>query len=349
MSHVISTALSRLIVDAALPIVDSRIPASSAPFAQADVLRPNTRSRRWSAVHYGIFVPDLPAPHRYVNTMTLIGASGAEIFDNDYLAVEDARDTATVLSSTAHADQHFYRAYDSSNDCSFALDGSVLKWGDDLQIDVALPRVSVVGRYPGFDVDLQLEVTDQASYFVKTPIYDHFSLMAPYRGVVDGIEVEGLGTFEYARMTTHQSLASRTIPSALKLPADFFTYQIIDLDDRTQVLLTDVQARGRVACRLAHLRTVGGAAQVFDDVRFEVLESGAESVDVRGRRMSMPLRFRWTVRDRGAVLLMLDATVDAPWRYGHGRGYVGAYSYVGEFRGAAVDGSGYVEWIDVRP
>lgn len=64
MSHLISTALSRLVVDAAMPLVDTRIPASTTPFSQADVLRPYTRSRRWSTVHYGVFVPDLPAPYR---------------------------------------------------------------------------------------------------------------------------------------------------------------------------------------------------------------------------------------------------------------------------------------------
>ncbi|WP_019201151.1 DUF6670 family protein [Tsukamurella sp. 1534] len=347
MSTIVSTLLSRAVVDGALPLIDSRIEASRRPFDLPGILRPHPTSRAWSTTHFGVFVPDLPAPYRYVNTMTLIGAPGAELFDQDHLAAADARDTTTVLSSTAYGDQHFYRAYDLSADCDFAEDGSSLRWGDELEIGVDLPRVTVRGRYPGFDVDLELEVTDQASYFVKTPIYDHLSLAAPYTGTVDGHPVEGLGTFEYARMRTHQALTRRPVPGPLKLPIDFFTYQIIDLDESTQILLTDVRARGRIACRLAHVRTLGRPAEVYDDVRLDVLES-REVTDDRGRVMTVPVHFRWTVRDGAEDVLALEGYADSTLRYGHGRGYVGAYTYAGAYRLDKVAGSAYLEWVDTR-
>ncbi|KXO99527.1 DUF6670 family protein [Tsukamurella pseudospumae] len=347
MSRKISTLLSRAVVDAALPLLDSRIEASRRPFDQPEILRPHVTSKVWSTTHYGVFVPDLPEPYRYVNTMTLIGAPGAELFDQDHLAAADARNTTTVLSSTAYADQHFYRAYDASTECSFARDGSALRWGDELAIDIDLPRVTVRGRYPGFGVDLELEVTDQVSYFVKTPVYDHLSLTAPYTGTVDGDRVEGVGTFEYARMRTHQSLLGRPIPGPLKLPIDFFTYQIIDIDPTTQILLTDVRARGSIACRLAHVRRLGAPAEVYEDVRMEVLES-REVVDERGRAMTVPVLLRWTVRDGDAEVLTVDGSVDSTLRYGHGRGYVGAYTYIGSYREEPVAGSAYLEWIDTR-
>lgn len=347
MSRIVSTLLSRAVVDTALPLLDSRMAASRRPFDQPDILRPHVDSKVWSTTHYGVFVPDLPEPYRYVNTMTLIGASGAELFDQDHLAATDARHTTTVLSSTAYDDQHFYRAYDASTECRFAADGSELRWGDELAIDVDLPRVSVRGRYPGFTVDLELEVTDQVSYFVKTPVYDHLSLTAPYTGTVDGDHVEGVGTFEYARIRSHQALTRRPIPGPLKLPIDFFTYQIIDIDPTTQILLTDVRARGRTACRLAHVRRLGRPAEVYDDVRMEVLES-RDLVDELGRTMSVPVLLRWTVRDGDAEVLTIDGSVDSPLRYGHGRGYVGAYTYIGNFADEPVAGSAYLEWIDTR-
>ncbi|MEB3033913.1 DUF6670 family protein [[Mycobacterium] nativiensis] len=349
MRHPISRALSYAVIDGLLPLADRRLPASRRPFDLPQIIQPHAQSRVWGTTHYGVFVPDLPEPHRYLNTMTLLGASGTELFDLDHLAAPDARDTTTVFSSTAKEDQRFYRSYDMRAQCRFSDDGGDLRWGDDLALDVALPRVAVRGRYPGFDVDLELAVTEQVSYFVKSPIYDHLSLLAPYRGVVDGVEVSGLGTFEYARIRTHQGFLRRTMPAALKLPMDFFTYQIIAIDDHTQILLTDVRARGRVACRLAHVRVLGGATEVYTDVEFTVTAYGDPLLDDRGNTMRCPRTIRWTVRDGDRDILAVDGTVDSPWRQGHGPGYVAAYSYTGTWRSAVVSGSAYLEWVDVQP
>ncbi|WP_156750571.1 DUF6670 family protein [Mycobacterium sp. 852013-50091_SCH5140682] len=350
----ISRVLSQIIVDGLMPRVDRRLPASRLPFDAPAMLRPHAASGPWTATHYGVFVPQLPAPHRYLNTMTLIGATGSELFDNDYLAARDARHTATVLSSTAAEGQHHYRAYDTTADCMFTEDGTSLRWGDDLTIDVRYPSVTVRGRYQHFSVDLRLAVTDQVSYFVKTPIYDHLSLLATYSGTVEDASgttaIDGLGTVEYARFLTHQSLTRRPVPPALKLPIDFFTYQIVNLDAETQVLLTDVRARGRIACRLAHLRILGKTSEIYTNTRMDILDyRQAPLIDERGRTMDMPERFRWTVTDdAGAPVLTLDCAVDAPWRYGHGRGYVSAYTFEGRYRDTSVGGSGYVEWVDTQ-
>ncbi|GEE00880.1 hypothetical protein nbrc107696_13260 [Gordonia spumicola] len=352
MTQLISGLLSRAVLDVALPFVDSRITASGRPFDGGEPFRPYARSRAWSVVHYGVFVPLLPEPHRYVNTMTFIGATGTEAFDNDELVGTDARDLATVLSSTAVGDQHHYKGYDSRSDCDFADDGSVLRWGDDLTITVHDREVHVAGRYESFDVDLSLTLTDQVSYFVRTPIYQHLSLLAPYTGTITDAsgttKVSGLGTFEYARALTQQAAVASPVPAVAKLPVDLFTYQVIQLDERTQLLLTDVQARGRTACRLLHVRVLGEETSVYDDVRFEVTAWDRPQVDRWGRRMRVPQTMRWTVRDGDALVFAIDATVDSPLRFGHGRGYVAAYTYSGEFRGASVDGSGYMEWVDTR-
>ncbi|ORA33068.1 DUF6670 family protein [Mycobacterium aquaticum] len=350
----ISRAVSRLVVDGLWPRVDRRLPASRLPFDSPATLRPHVSSGPWTATHYGVFLPQLPAPHRYLNTMTIIGATGSELFDNDYLAARDARRTTTVLSSTAEGEQHHYRAYDAAAGCQFSEDGTLLRWGEDLTIDVRYPDVTVSGRYQGFSVDLQLAVTDQVSYFVKAPIYDHLSLLATYSGTIEDesgtTAIDGLGTVEYARFLTHQSLTRRPVPAPLKLPIDFFTYQIVNLDAETQMLLTDVRARGRIACRLAHLRVLGKSSEVYTNTHMDILEyRDAPLIDERGRSMDVPERFRWTVTDdTGAPILTLDCTVDAPWRYGHGRGYVSAYTFDGHYDGHPVGGSGYVEWVDTQ-
>ncbi|MGB6040901.1 MAG: DUF6670 family protein [Gordonia sp. (in: high G+C Gram-positive bacteria)] len=356
MSQFVSTALSRIVIDGALPLVDSRIKASTTPYSGKPAMTPNLGSR-WSMIHYGIFLPKLPDPYRYLNTMTLIGATGTEIFDNDQLVAPDARQTTTVLSSTAHSspeheDQYIYRAYSTDDDCDFADDGSLLRWGNDLTIAVDGNTARITGRYPHFAVDLTVNLTDQVSYFVRTPIYDHFSRLAPYEGMISdasgSTQIEGLGTFEYARAMTHQRLFRSPIADRWKLPADFFTYQIIEIDERTQVLLTCVSARGRTACLLMHLRILGEETAVFADTTFKVTEFGEDLVDEWGRRMRVPARFRWTARNGAGQVLTLDGEPDSAWRFGHGRGYVGAYTYSGTLRGEAVHGTGYIEWVDTQ-
>ncbi|GAC57723.1 hypothetical protein GOHSU_24_00120 [Gordonia hirsuta DSM 44140 = NBRC 16056] len=352
MAQIFSSALARLLIDGALPLLDSRLAASTTPYTGSPAMIPHVESRARSMVHYGIFVPKLPEPYRYLNTMTLIGSTGTEIFDNDALVAPDARNTTTVLSTTAADDQYFYRAYDAATDCDFAADGSHLRWGGELTIDVAESRAHILGRYPDFSVELTSTITDQVSYFIRTPIYDHLSLLAPFEGTItdaDGTTpVSGLGTFEYAHAITPQALTGRPFPGPLKLPADFFTYQIIELDERTQLLLTCVSVRGAVACLLVHIRVLGESTRVLDEVTFEVGEYADDLVDEWGRPMRMPAHMRWIARQDGREVLRLDAVPDSTWRFGHGRGYVGAYSYAGRFLDDDVTGSGYIEWVDTQ-
>ena len=251
----------RALLDGALPLIDKRMAESVRPFDRPEMLRPHLASRKFAWTHYGIFVPRLPGPFRYLNTMTLIGATGTVVFDNDYLAAPDARNTATVLSSTAAPGHHFYRAYDAADECAFEEDGSRIAFGDNLIIENSYPNFRVTGRYDSFDVDLEIVATDQASWFVRNPVYDHVSLLAQCSGTIaspDGpVSISAPCTVEYARCMTPQSLTRRALPESWKLPADFFTYQIVQLDDRHQLLLTDVpsvrgygvQARLHSDCR----------------------------------------------------------------------------------------------------
>lgn len=334
---------------AVLGRIDRRLEESRRPFRREDLFRPHTRSRTWAWTHYGVFLPDLPAPYRFLNTMTFIGATGTLCFDDDRIAAPDARDTGMALSATAHADQVHHRGYDAARDSSFPETGP-LQWGQDLTVDVDLPQVEVRGSFDSFETRIELEATDVVSWFVRTPVYDHLSLLAPYRATItdaDGRhEFSGLGTVEYGRCMTPQSLWSRPLPEWAKLPVDLFTYQIVNLDESTQLLLTDVRAGSATACRLAHVRHLDGRAEVYDDVRFEVTAWGEPQVGPAGRVMRVPHTMRWRVADAGAEVLTLEAEVDAPFRYGHGTGYVSAYMHRTRWHGRELSGSGYLEWVD---
>ncbi|OAA70682.1 hypothetical protein ISF_02656 [Cordyceps fumosorosea ARSEF 2679] len=354
--NILVSAASRLAANYVAPYLDSRIPASTVPFAQHSEMLPHRDSRWWGWTHYGIFLPGLPEPYRFLNLMTFIGATGTACFDNDYLAAADARHTATVLSATAYGEHHHYEAYDAVSGCDFRADGSRLTWGaEDLVLECAYPEYKVAGRFGHMSVDLAIRTTDQVSYFTKMPIYDHFSVLATYDGTVKDVRgttrISGMCTVEYARCITPQVLARRPLSPSLKLPVTFFTYQIVNLDERTQLLLTKVTGAGATLCLLAHLRTLdGGAARVFPRTELEILEyADKRLVDDRGRSMRVPKRMRWTVDDdEGAKVVRLEADVDAPFRYGHGQGYVSAYTFQCIWGERSVKGTGYLEWIDVE-
>ncbi len=353
-NRLVNTA-ARLAITHAAPRIETRIAASQLPFAQADVMLPHTTSRWWGWTHYGIFLPLLPEPYRFLNFMTFIGATGTACFDNDYLATKpDARNTATVLSATAYGDDHHYEAYDASANCDFPPDGSRLAWGDDLVIERKHPQYTVAGRYSHMSVDVVVRATDQVSYFTKMPIYDHFSVLATYHGTIKDIRgttpISGLCTVEYGRCITPQALTRTPLRPSLKLPVTFFTYQIANLDATTQLLLTKVTGAGATLCLLSHLRTLGGKARIFEKTKLEVLEyADKRLVDVQGRRMRVPRRMRWTVDEYGGErLLRLEASVDAPFRYGHGQGYVSAYTFSCVWGSRELNGTGYLEWIDLE-
>lgn len=69
------------------------------------MLRPHATSGPWTATHYGVFIPQLPAPHRYLNTMTLIGATdwGLAVLDDVHTGVGvdlgDGAEDAQMYSS----------------------------------------------------------------------------------------------------------------------------------------------------------------------------------------------------------------------------------------------------------
>ena len=340
-----------MLVERVRPILDSRNRSSRRPFTDAELMKPHVHSRVWGWTHFGSFLSDLPAPLRYLNTMTFIGTTGTAAFDNGELATTDVRRNTTVLASTAYSDMHFYQAFDGEQDCQFADDGRLLRWGDSLTWEAQHPRYTITGRYGTFDVDLTLQATDQVSYFVKTFLYQHFSILARYRGSVSSRaerwNIDGLGTIEYGRCVTPQALMSRPVPPRLRLPIDFFTYQIVRIDAATQVLLTNVCAAGGTACLTAHIRSTTGSAEVVEQgMRFTVVSyRDTPAVDPAGRRMRVPREIEWFVPGYGTIC----GTVDSTLRYGHGLGYVGSYAFTGTWSGSEVAGSGYLEWVDVQP
>ncbi|MGW5076347.1 DUF6670 family protein [Rhodococcus sp. NPDC004095] len=351
----------RSLAERALALVNRRASGPQPPVRQPLDLRPpgargSFGSRWFNWAHYGVMVPNLPEPHRYFGVMAIVGTPEAAVFANDWAIETTPRDTTTVVSSTAAMTGGGFLHRSTSRDCEFAADGSVLRFGDELLLESRYPEFTVRRTHPEVGVDLRLRATGAISRFFDIPgVYRHWSLLCEYEGTVthagDGQGVSGLCTVEYARGAGPHSVLPPGLASRAKLPARLFTYHVVNVDEGTQVLLSHVTGPGGVPLlRTAYLRTRSGDSVGYTaGCTLTVVQAADRSHRTPdGREMTLPETFRWRLSVGGDELLTLDCTASGDWCYGLGAGYVGSFRYDGWFRGRAVTGLGYAEYVDVR-
>ncbi|ARU57942.1 hypothetical protein OLMES_3922 [Oleiphilus messinensis] len=300
----------------------------------------------YGTVHYGIMVPGLPEPFRFLNIIVLIGQPKARLFANPHLIETSAKDTANLLVGSATATPDHFQGYSVQRDCEFKPDGSYLKFGNDLVIEGQYPNFSVVREGHDFNLQLSLRATDKIAHFSRMVggLYDHWSILCEYQGVIEQhgekTELQGLCTYEYARAMN------------VNLPFRFFTYQIINIDENTQVLMVEVLGPFNMEVqRRVYVRTLddhGGIYSKGFDFKVHTFES-EEVVTPNGVRMRLPGQFSWRVEDdEGVELITIEGDCNQDFNYGMTAGYAGSYHYKGRFKGQAISGTGYIEYIDLR-
>jgi len=323
------------------------------PFTEPDILGPHTRSRRVGWTHYGLMIPDLPEPHRYLTIMSLIGGTGSLAFDNDHALVASPRRNATVVVGTAATHPRHFGNYEIGRDGRFREDGSELIFGRELSITGGYPYYRVRAEIGDCAIELGIENTDKVSWFFHSPVYKHLGLLSRYRGHLtlagERQEVEGLCSFEYGACPSAHLLHDAPLPAALKAPLDYFVYHIVNLDESNQVLLSQYSIGGRPLMTFALHRALDSHTAAYHDTTFEVLEYDDDPHPTpAGPDMRLPRRTRFTVRDRGRQWLVVETDMDTPWTYGLGTGFVSGFAYTGRWRDADLAGRGYVEYIDRR-
>lgn len=293
-------------------------------------------------------VPDLPEPHRTFGVMAIVGTPGVAVFANDHLITTSPADTAYVVSATGAMSHDQFRASSVRDDCRIASDDSSIDFGDDVHIEAHYPDFSVVRRHPEAEVQLTLAATDKVSWFadIRGGLYQHWSLLCKYDGWVNDTAVSGLATFEYARGVGTESVPGRWKPT---VPAEFFTYHVINIDERTQVLYAELRGPfGVVIARSLYVRGLTESASEYPDALL-VVRSHEERDTPTGRPMALPVEFHLGARDdSGRPLLDLDARCTGDWAYGLGAGFVGSHTYDATFRGEPVTGTAYIEYVDLR-
>lgn len=343
----------KLLVKHAYPWLDGTPAQDGKAFPANYPLKPYHQARHIGWTHYGVMIPDLPAPHQFFSIMSVIGTPGARAFDVDHALHASPRHNATAVMGTAATHPQQFQGYDIARDCQLADDGSHIQFGNNIIITGQYPTYRVIATAENFELDIQITNTDKVSWFVKTPVYDHLSLLSQYQGSVTyqgkSQQITGLCTFEYAACISPYLLRDKPLPASLKVPLDFFTYQIINLDEQTQLLLNDTRLNDVKIVSKAFLRGLNQYNQSYA-AAFEVLSYQEQpAIAPDGMQMHLPHTFRWLVKDtQGQIILTIHGTVDTPFTYGLGTGYVGAYSYQGSYYDKTIQGRGYIEYIDRR-
>ncbi|MEV6072383.1 DUF6670 family protein [Nocardia sp. NPDC052001] len=314
------------------------------PFDPATAFHPP--QGRYGTVHYGLMLPGLPAPLNFIDVIAVIGQPRITLWRNDHLIETTAADTANLLIGAGVEFPGQFRGYRVDRDLELAADSSIVRFGEDFLLEGTYPDFTVAYRNPAFDLYLRVRATDKVSHFAKVRggLYDHWSLLCQYDGAVtyDGrtMELSGLNTLEYAR------------GADVALPFSFFTYQIINIDDTTQVLMTEVLGPLGVPVQQAvYVRSLHDHGGTYEDnFVFDVhrLEPAARRTP-NGLSMRLATEFTWSVDDEhGNELIEIQAVTNDDYVYGMAGGYVGSYRYTGRFRGAPIDGTGYIEYIGTR-
>lgn len=336
-----------------MAVLDSAETASARPFDEPAIMVPNVDSRRYGWTHYGVMIPELPEPHRFLSMMSLIGATGSLAFDNDHALVDVPRRNASVVIGTAASYPAHFGNYSTAGDFTATPDGSLVRFGDDLTLAGRYPSYHLTGRFGGVETELRLTNTDKVTWFVRNPVYRHLSLLTEYRGRLSTdsgtTDVAGLCAFEYGACPSPYQLRSTPLPTSLKAPLDLFVYQIINLGHDDQVLLSHHCIGGRpfITTALHRSRNTYGRSLGRAEFRVERYREAPEPTPY-GIGMRVPAVTRFTVGDGGTVVLDVTAEMDTTFTFGLGSGFVTGFRHESSWRGQPVTGRGYMEYIDRR-
>ena len=299
---------------------------------------------RFKIIHQGLMIPGLPAPLHYFNFLTIIGQPNVPMLRNEYAIHTKALDTVSLITSISpHMVGHFH-GYSIANDCDFT--NKHFRFGNREQLEGSIPNFRLLRKDSELSVDLQIETKPIISHFTKLKLglFDHWSLLCQCKGTLtykdQTYEIDQLGAFEFARAIN--------IPY---LPLNFFTYQIINLNDQRQLLLAHIRnglnqiVQSRIYLRDLKLKT----SEMFDDdVYFKVHRVYPKVKTPNGHEMYLPRVFEWSfVNEKRKISVKGESRGD--FKFGLAAGYVGSFGYQIEIDGMNEEGnSGYCEYIDCR-
>ena len=300
---------------------------------------------RFKLIHQGLMIPNLPAPLHYLNFLTMIGQPNIPMIRNPYAIKTTALDTVTVISSSSpHMLGHF-KYYSIQQDCQ--LNDGDYRFGNKERLSGSFPNFHLTRQDDELAINLNIHIKPIISHFTKLRLglFDHWSLLCQctgevkYKGQVYAIDQ--MGSFEYARAIN--------IPY---LPLCFFTYQIINLQDKRQLLLAQIRNNfNQIVQSRIYLRDeTSCSAVMFDEgVYFKVHRVYPKVTTPNRQEMYLPREFEWHFSN-AETTIHIYAQSRGDFKFGLAAGYVGSFTYQLHINDYREEGSaGYCEYIDCRP
>lgn len=336
------------------PLVDHSTTFSRQIFQQDAMIQPYFDHPFYSCTRYGFNFPHLPSPLQYLNISAILGTTGLLCYDQDELQHTPPRKNATVFMSTAFESSALLQHYALDGDEVVHTSNKML-FGRELLIEGHYPEFELKAHFQGIELQFKIDVSRQSSWMMKTPLYDDLSLVMHYEGFFhiqgERYPVSGTGTFEFARAATPHSLLPHPLSLADKVPVNFVTYQIINLDDQSQLILSKIDVAAKSMSYKAYIRHKSGLCEVYDNVEFSIVEyQDKPTLSPFGQYTLLPKSFEWKIFNQNQEpYLMIKAKISSTFQYGVGLGYAAAFEFeaIDHLYSCHRYGQGYLEYIDV--
>lgn len=147
-------------------------------------LTPHTLYKRFGSTHYGIMVPDLPEPFRYLSWASVLGYVGFTITDTNYQMSKDGKgDTASLVHGTAlSTTSEAYRTYSIKNDIKFSQNPFAINFDNQTIMHEQGDGFVLITKREDLELELYLKPTKAISWFAYSGLYKHFSVLMQYEG-----------------------------------------------------------------------------------------------------------------------------------------------------------------------
>lgn len=302
-------------------------------------------NQQYSAVYYGLSVPNLPAPLHYLNFISWLGQPKISVFQNAYSIKTTELDTATVMSSiSAHMVGQFQH-YSLKNDCQLK----------DVAIHFGV-KESIIGRSDTFSIqredselsfNLEIQATEIKSCLTKLRLglAEYWSVMSHCQGQIKYqnqiYEINQLAALSYAQFSKFSYL-----------PLAFFTQQIINLSQQRQIVLVQTRDRyNNILSSRLYLRDFKNKKVLMMDqnVHLKIQRVYPVVKTPNLQKMYLPREFEWICHN-DQMQIYIQAQSRGDFKFGLGAGYAGSFNFQIKINDEIENGEGgYCEYVDCRP
>lgn len=314
------------------------------PQSQQKTLAYHPPKGRFKLIYQGLILPNLPSPLHYINFISLIGQARVPILYNKNILKRKALDTASVFVSSSPHQASQLNSYSIQQQCHFDRG---FKFDEIDEIQGNFPNFIFQRKDANLSVDMKVHTLNVLSHYtpLKWGVFEHWSLLCWCEGRItlqnQCYEIQGMGSFEYAR--------SAHLPY---MPVCFFTHQVLNLDEQTQILLTQARNQwNQIVYSRLDIRSLNGHVENHkEQVEFQIQRLYPKVITPNSKEMYLPREFFWQIYRDGKVYFEVKAQSRGDYKFGVGSGFVGSFSYVAYWNQQIFYGeSGYIEYIDMRP